>query len=77
VVTIYATGEGALSSNPLSLTVGAYPAEILFAGELPGLAGVLQISARLPAGFAPTGVVNMILQAGPAASQPGVTIAVR
>jgi uncharacterized protein (TIGR03437 family) len=61
---------------PVTLTVGGYPAQILFAGEAPGYAGLLQINARLPGGFAPTGNVPIVLTVGAASSQPGVTIAV-
>ena len=92
IVTLYATGEGLTnpaSSDgkpaaapfpapmlPVTLTVGGYPAQILFAGEAPGFAGLLQINARLPGGFAPTGTVPVVLSVGAASSQPGVTIAV-
>jgi uncharacterized protein (TIGR03437 family) len=92
VVTLYATGDGLtqpassdgkpaivpspLPVLPVTLTVGGYPAQILFAGEAPGYAGLLQINARLPGGFAPTGNVPVVLNVGAASSQPGVTIAV-
>jgi uncharacterized protein (TIGR03437 family) len=92
IVTLYATGEGLTnpaSSDgrpaaapypapvlPVTLTIGGYPARILFAGEAPGYAGLLQINARLPGGFAPTGNVPVVLSVGAASSQPGVTIAV-
>jgi uncharacterized protein (TIGR03437 family) len=92
VVTLYATGDGLtmpasldgrpaivpspLPVLPVTLTVGGYPAQILFAGEAPGYAGLLQINARLPGGFAPTGNVPIVLTVGAASSQPGVTIAV-
>ena len=56
--------------------VGGYPAQILFAGEAPGYAGLLQIDARLLGGFAPTGNVPLLLSVGAASSQSGVTIAV-
>jgi len=92
IVTLYATGEGLTnpaSSDgrpaaapypapvlPVTLTIGGYPAQILFAGEAPGYAGLLQINARIPGGFAPTGNVPVVLSVGTASSQPGVTIAV-
>jgi len=93
VVTLYATGEGLtdpvgqdgrLASVPypkpvlpVTLTVGGYPADILFAGEAPGFAGLMQINARLPAGSAPNGSVPLVLRVGTASSQTGVTITVR
>jgi uncharacterized protein (TIGR03437 family) len=92
VVTLYATGDGVTQPAsfdgkpatapfpvpvlPVTLTIGGYPAQILFAGEAPGYAGLLQINARLPGGFAPTGNVPVVLSVGTASSQPGVTIAV-
>jgi len=92
VVTLYATGDGLTSpassdgepaiapypkpALPVTLTVGGYPAQILFAGEAPGFAGLLQINARLPGGFAPRGNVPVVLSVGAASSQSGVTIAV-
>jgi len=61
---------------PDILTAGGYPAQVLFAGEAPGYAGLLQIKARLPGGIAPKGNVPSVLSVGTASSQPGVTIAV-
>ena len=92
IVTLYATGEGLTNpasadgepaaapypapAMPVTLAIGGYPAQILFAGEAPGYAGLLQINARLPGGFAPTGNVPVVLSIASASSQPGVTIAV-
>jgi len=92
VVTLFATGEGqttpsgvdgGVSASPypaplgtVSLRVGGYPAEILFAQEAPGLVGVLQINAQLPGGYAAGGVLPVVLQVGNAVSPAGVTIAV-
>ena len=72
MVTIYATGEG--QSIPPSLTLNGFPAEILSSTDAGGL---LRIVARVPSGFAPTGVLQLVLQVGTVASQPDVTIAVR
>jgi uncharacterized protein (TIGR03437 family) len=93
VVTLYATGEGLtepVSQDgklatapypkpvlPVTLNVGGYPADILFAGEAPGFAGLMQINARLPGGPAPTGNVPLVLRVGTSSSQAGVTITVR
>jgi uncharacterized protein (TIGR03437 family) len=92
IVTLYATGDGLTQPAstagkpatapfpvpvlPVTLTVGGYPAQILFAGEAPGYAGLLQVNARLPGGFAPAYNVPVVLSVGAASSQPGVTIAV-
>lgn len=93
VVTLYATGEGRTEPEgangmparapypkpvlPVKLTIGRYDAEILYAGAAPGMVGLMQINARLPAGFVPTGELAVELTVGVAASQPGVTIAVK
>lgn len=93
VVTLFATGAGqttppgedgkaaaapfATPSAPLALSIGGFPAEILFAGSAPALVGVLQINARVPSGFAPRGILPVELTVRNARSQPGVTLAVR
>jgi uncharacterized protein (TIGR03437 family) len=92
VITLFATGEGLGQPAgidgkpataplpkpilPVTLNVGAIPAEILFAGAAPGYAGLMQINARLPRNAAP-GTASVLLRVGNAASQAGVTIAVR
>lgn len=93
VVTLFATGEGRTDPDgangtparppypkpllPVTLTIGRYDAEILYAGAAPGMVGLMQINARLPAGFVPTGELAVELTVGVATSQPGVTIAVK
>lgn len=93
VIVLFATGEGQTNPAgiegrgagwpapvpvlPVSVRIGDYPAEILYAGEAPGFAGLLQVNARVPAGFAPPGVLQVTLQVGTAASPAGVTVAVR
>jgi len=92
IVTLYATGDGVEDpaatdgtpaaeplpkpTLPVTMTVGGYPADIVFAGAAPGFAGLLQINARLP-GAAPTGNLPVVLRIGAASSQSGVTLAVR
>lgn len=93
VVTIYATGEGqtkpaGISGQPpatpspqpvlpVSLMIGGNTAEIIQTVEAPGMVGVLQIDARVPGGFAPAGMLPVVLTVGNASTQSGVTIAVR
>ena len=85
LVTLYATGEGLTHRAgteetpvlPVILTLGGYTAQILLARAAPGFSGMLEIKARVPGGFAPTGDIEVVLQVGDAISQKGVTIAVR
>jgi uncharacterized protein (TIGR03437 family) len=93
VVVLFATGEGQTAPAgiegqpagspapapvlPVSLTIGGYRADLLYAAEAPGFAGLLQVNARVPAGFAPPGILPVTLQVGTATSPAGVTVAVQ
>jgi uncharacterized protein (TIGR03437 family) len=82
IVTFYATGEGLTNGPnvsgqaaavpypspllPVTLTVAGFPAQILYAGSAPGAVGLLQVNARVPAGFIPTGPVVAELTVGSA-----------
>lgn len=78
--------DGALAlSSPLPAPVlpikvqfdGGAPAEVLYAGAAPGaIAGLFQINARIPAGTR-SGSVPVVVTVGTAASQSGLTVAVR
>jgi len=76
IVLIYATGQGQAPNN-VSLKIGQYIAELLYAGPAPGFPGLMQINAKVPGGFLPPGVQPVVLTVGSAVSQDGVTIAVR
>jgi uncharacterized protein (TIGR03437 family) len=76
IVLIYATGQGQAPNN-VSLKIGQYIAELLYAGPAPGFPGLMQINAKVPGGFLPPGVQPVVLSVGSAVSQDGVTIAVR
>ncbi len=93
VVVLFGTGEGRtepdgvdgrLASSvfpkprlPVSVRIGGAPAEVLYAGAAPGLvAGVFQINARIPEGVV-SGAVPVVVTVGSAASQEGLTVAVR
>jgi uncharacterized protein (TIGR03437 family) len=77
IVVLYATGQGQAVASTVSLKIGLYPAELLYAGPAPGFPGLMQINAEVPAGFLPPGIQPVILSVGSASSQAGVTIAVR
>jgi uncharacterized protein (TIGR03437 family) len=77
VIQIFATGEGG-AGLPVSVTIDGRLAEILYAGPAPGLvAGAFQVNARIPAEATASAAVPIVLTVGDAASQPGVTVAVR
>jgi uncharacterized protein (TIGR03437 family) len=89
ILTFYATGEGLADGPnvsgqaavvpypspilPVTLTVAGFPAQILYAGSAPGAVGLLQVNARVPAGFIPTGPVTAELAVGSAVA-PDLTI---
>ncbi len=89
IVTLYGTGEGltdganmagqpagapyARPRQPVTLSIAGMTAEVLYAGSAPGLIGVLQVNARVPAEFVPTGAVPLALMVG-AAAAPELTI---
>lgn len=93
VVSLYATGEGvtnpasidgqpATSSSPqpalpTTVSIGGVTADVLYAAETPGFVGLFLVNARVPASLTTTGLVPVVLHVGTAASQSGVTIAVR
>jgi uncharacterized protein (TIGR03437 family) len=92
LITIYATGLGlpdqpgidgriamgisARPSLPITVTIGGSPAEIVYAGEAPAMAGVFSIVARVPSDLA-AGSHALTVTAGASASQPDITVAVR
>jgi uncharacterized protein (TIGR03437 family) len=80
IVTLFGTGEGlgdgvnvtgmpaqapyARAKLPVSLTIGAVPADLLYAGSAPGQVGELQINARVPGGFLLNGAAPVDLTVG-------------
>ncbi len=76
IVILYATGGGS-DLSAVTVNIGGYASDVLYAGPCPGFLGLMQINARVPGGFAPTGILPVVLTVGNASSQDGVTIAVR
>jgi len=92
IVVLYATGQGQTQPAgvtgqaaqapygtpqlPLSLTIAGVAADVIWAGSAPGFVGLLQINARIPGGFIPTGDLPVILTIGAYRSAAGVTMAV-
>jgi uncharacterized protein (TIGR03437 family) len=90
-MTFYATGEGMTDGGvagvaaqapyahpllPVSLKIAGVDAEILFAGSAPGMVGVMQINARVPAGFVAPGAAKVELTVGDVTA-PATTIWLR
>ncbi|HSP66377.1 MAG TPA: hypothetical protein VLN48_01540 [Bryobacteraceae bacterium] len=74
-ISLYGTGEG-IAGLPVSVRIGGYAAEVLYAGAVAGYPGLFQINVRVPAGYMAPGILSVVLTVGEAASQDGVTIAV-
>lgn len=93
IVVLYATGQGVTDppsrtgaypvglypapSAAMSLSIGGTDAEILFRGQAPGTAGVMQINARVPEGLTAASPAAVVLTVGAASSRPGVLLSVR
>jgi uncharacterized protein (TIGR03437 family) len=73
IVLLFATGEGA-GGLPVALRIGAWEAELLFAGPAPGFSGLFQINVRIPAGYAGVGIMPVELKVGEFSAPPGLTI---
>jgi uncharacterized protein (TIGR03437 family) len=61
---------------PVQVTIGGQPAEVLFAGLTPGLAGLHQINAVVPAATLPGSAVPLVVRVA-GQSSAVVTIAVQ
>jgi uncharacterized protein (TIGR03437 family) len=89
IVTFFATGEGLTGGAnisgkaadapyprpllPVTLAIAGFNAELLYAGSIPGGVGVLQVNARVPAGFVPPGLASVDLALG-GFTAPTVTV---
>jgi uncharacterized protein (TIGR03437 family) len=62
---------------PVVLKLANVPAEVLYAGEAPGLVGLLQVNARVPADFPEGTLGSVVLSVGGAESRVGVTFWVK
>ena len=93
VVVLYATGQGITNPAsrtgaypvgsfpepvlPATVSIGGLTSEVLFRGQAPGTAGVMQLNVRLPEGITAGNGVPVVLTIGGVSSQAGVTIAVK
>lgn len=63
---------------PVSVQVGGVDAEVLYAGSAPSLvSGVVQVNCRIPENLEPGPSVPVVVAAGAAKSQSGVTLSIR
>ncbi|MEZ5400043.1 MAG: hypothetical protein R2729_10285 [Bryobacteraceae bacterium] len=93
VVSLFVTGAGMLTPTPadgtgardplptpvlpVAVRVGSSDCEVIWAGAAPGLAGVVQVNARMPGLFTAPGVRRLKVAIGGAESQDGVTIVLK
>jgi FG-GAP-like repeat/FG-GAP repeat len=85
VVMLFGTGFGASAAvngglswlaTPVTVTIGGVAAEVLFAGDAPGLPGVTQINVRIPMDAALGSAVPITVTQDGMAAQAGLTLAV-
>ena len=72
-------GPWPLPLLPVTVQIGGLDAEVLYTGSAPGLiSGLLQVNCRVPAAVTPGPTVPVqLMVGGSAASQPGITMAIR
>lgn len=74
IMVLYGTGEG-VAGLPVTVSVGGYPAEVLYSGPVAGYAGLWQINIVLPSGYIAPGTMDVIATVGGFPTQSGITIA--
>jgi len=73
-----ATGTLPQPVLPVTVTIGGQTAHVAYAGGAPNeVAGVMQLNVQIPSGIQTGDAVPVILWVGYAASQSGVTVAIR
>jgi uncharacterized protein (TIGR03437 family) len=93
IVMVYGTGFGALDPPavdgqapesaaatvfPITAAIAGIPAEVTYAGAASGLvAGIAQISVRIPSGLSSSFAASVSLMVGSALTQFGVTVAIQ
>ena len=73
IVVFFGTGEG-VTGLPISVAIGGYAAEVLYAGPVAGYPGLLQINARVPAGYVAPGAMSVVVMVGTASTQSAANI---
>jgi uncharacterized protein (TIGR03437 family) len=73
IVVFFGTGEG-VTGLPISVAIGGYAADVLYSGPVSGYPGLLQINARVPAGYVAPGAMSVVVAVGTASTQSGLNI---
>jgi uncharacterized protein (TIGR03437 family) len=76
IIVLYGTGIG-VSGQTVNVQISGISADVLYAGGVAGNPGLFQVNARVPAGYVAPGIVSAVVNVGQAASQGGVTVAIR
>jgi uncharacterized protein (TIGR03437 family) len=64
------------ATNPVTVTIGGQPAQVLFAGLTPGFSGLYQINVVVPAGLSASSSVPVVVTAAGVTGTP-VTLAIQ
>ncbi len=73
ILVLYLTGDG---GRGIAVQIAGVPATVLYAGPAPGYSGLTQVNVQAPAGFLPGGDLPIVVTAGSASTQAGVTVAI-
>jgi len=73
VIELYGTGFG-ISGLPVSVSVGGYSAQVLYAGPVSGYPGLFQVNAQVPTGYLGSGAYAAVASLGVSFTQPGVDV---
>ena len=71
IVVLYLTGDGGAA---ITVTIGSYSADVLYAGPAPGYLGLTQVNAVVPVELLAAGSQTVVVSAGGVGSQGGVII---
>ena len=70
------SSDPAITTNPVTVTIGGKPAQVFFSGLVGGLAGEYQVNAHVPEGITPGNTVPLVISVAGFNSAP-VTVAVK
>jgi uncharacterized protein (TIGR03437 family) len=73
VISLFGTGLGK-SAAPVSVTIGGYSGDILYAGPVSSYPGMFQVNARVPAGYLAPGNLDVSVSVGSSSTQTGVKV---